>query len=108
MSADFSVIALIAAYNEADIIGQVVGDLITQGIQVYLLDDGSTDGTVAAVEPYVGRGVVAIEHLAAATTDVELEGVGRFDWERILPKEDRACHPARRSLVHPPRCRRIP
>src|SRR5688572_6941606 len=87
MSADFSVVALIAAYNEADIIEQVVSDLIAQGIQVYLLDDGSTDGTAAAVEPYVGRGVVAIEHLAAATPDAEMEGAGRFDWERILRRK---------------------
>jgi hypothetical protein len=79
---DFSAVAIIAAYNEADIIGQVVGDLIAQGLHVYFLDDGSTDATVAAVEPYVGRGVVAIEHLrdhpdGADTTDA-------FSWERIL------------------------
>ena len=35
---DFSVVAIIAAYNEADIIGQVVADLIAQGVSVYLLD----------------------------------------------------------------------
>ena len=87
MSADFSVVALVAAYNEADIIEQVVSDLITQGIQVYLLDDGSTDGTAAAVEPYVGRGVVAIERLGGATADFEPEGPDRFDWERVLRRK---------------------
>ena len=61
MSSPFSVVAIVAAYNEADVIGPVVGDLIAQGIEVYFLDDGSTDGTVAAVEPFLGRGVRAIE-----------------------------------------------
>jgi hypothetical protein len=87
MAADFSVVALIAAYNEADIIEQVVSDLISQGIQVYLLDDRSTDGTVAAVEPYIGCGVVAIEHLASASARDTPEASGDFDWERILRRK---------------------
>src|SRR5215831_14945804 len=63
MPRGFSVVAIIAAYNEADIIGAAVRDLIDQNISVYLLDDGSTDSTVQAVEPYVGRGVIGIERL---------------------------------------------
>jgi hypothetical protein len=78
---DFSVIAIVAAYNEADIIGQVVGYLIAQGIQVYFLDDGSTDGTVAAIEPYVGRGVLCIERLTGAADNAAPRS---FAWERIL------------------------
>jgi glycosyltransferase involved in cell wall biosynthesis len=62
----FSVVAIIAAFNEADIIGQVVGDLVGQGVGVYILDHGSTDGTVAALEPYVGHGVLAIERFPHA------------------------------------------
>jgi hypothetical protein len=77
MSPDFSVVAIISAYNEADIIEQVVDDLVTQGVQIYLLDDGSTDGTAAAVERHVGRGVIGIERLAPAA----------FDWERILVRK---------------------
>src|SRR3954454_4533831 len=78
---DFSAIAIVAAYNEADIIGQVVGDLISQGIRAYLLDDGSTDGTVAEVEPYLGRGVVAIERLRPPTED---DRDRMFAWKDIL------------------------
>jgi len=63
MPRGFSVVAIIAAYNEADIIGAAVRDLIDQNISVYLLDDGSTDTTIQAVEPYVGRGVIGIERL---------------------------------------------
>ena len=80
MPSPFSVVAILAAYNEADIIGAVVGDLIEQGIGVYFLDDGSTDTTVEAVEPFLGRGVLAIERLEPATG-------GAFDWERILRRK---------------------
>src|SRR6266511_3568333 len=83
MAPDFSVVAIIAAYNEADLIAHVVGDLIEQGLQVYFLDDGSTDGTVAAVEPFLGRGVLAIEPLAQSTNGSTSE----FEWERILRRK---------------------
>src|SRR2546425_542988 len=80
---DFSAVAIIAAYNEADLIAPVVGNLIEQGLQVYFLDDGSTDGTVAAVEPFLGRGVLAIEPLVPSIHD----GRAGFDWERILRRK---------------------
>lgn len=60
------VVALVATYNEADVIGWVVRDLVAQGIAVYVLDDGSTDGTVEALEPLVGHGVLAVERLPAS------------------------------------------
>lgn len=79
-----SVVAIIAAYNESDIIGQVVADLIAQGISVYFLDDHSTDATVAAVEPYLGRGVIGIEHLGDTFGSSESS---RYEWERILRRK---------------------
>lgn len=84
MASDFSVVAIIAAYNEADIIEHVVTDLIDQRVQVYFMDDGSTDGTVAAVERHLGRGVLGIERLARP---VENGAAAGFDWERILRRK---------------------
>lgn len=81
MSSDFPVVAIVAAYNEADIIEHVVSDLIHQGVCVYFLDDGSTDRTVAVVERFLGKGVLAIERLADTFTDAAPAG---FEWERIL------------------------
>jgi len=78
----FSVVALVAAFNEADVIEHVVRDLIDQGVQVYFMDDGSTDGTVEAVEPYLGRGVVEIERLGARGSSHD-----SFEWERILRRK---------------------
>jgi Glycosyl transferase family 2 len=82
LTSEFTIIAIIAAFNEADIIGAVVSDLVTQGISVYVLDDGSTDGTLAAVEPFVGRGVIGVEQLFSSDA-----GPKSFHWERILRRK---------------------
>src|SRR5260221_3301709 len=63
MPRPLTVTAIIAAYNEEDVIGCVLADLLEQGVRVHLLDHGSTDGTVAEAERFLGRGLVNIEHL---------------------------------------------
>jgi hypothetical protein len=84
VSSEFSVVALIAGYNEADIIGHVVGNLIDQGVGVYFLDDGSTDGTVDIVSQHLGRGVLAIEDLSKTFNEFQ---AGSFKWEQILQRK---------------------
>jgi glycosyl transferase family 2 len=74
------VTAIVAAYNEADVIGQVVGDLAGQGVSVYLLDDGSTDGTAEAAAAWLGRGLLHVERLP--------ETPGPFRWECILRRKE--------------------
>ena len=84
---DFSVVAIVAVYNEADVIGQVVADLIAQGVAVYLLDHRSTDETVAAVEPYLGRGLLGIERFPDERAGPGADGE-RFAWEAILRRKE--------------------
>ena len=84
LTSEFTVIAIIAGYNEADIIGHVVGSLIEQGIRVYFLDDGLTDGTVDIVSSFLGHGMLAVEHLSDTLKDVQ---PGRFRWEQILSRK---------------------
>lgn len=55
------VTAVIAAYNEGDIIYHSLGYLINQGINVYLMDHCSTDNTVEQALPWLGKGLVRIE-----------------------------------------------
>jgi glycosyltransferase involved in cell wall biosynthesis len=65
--------AIITAYNEADVIGQVVADLAAQGISVYLIDHRSSDDTVAEARRAGGSALVGVE---------------RFPDESGFPEED--------------------
>jgi hypothetical protein len=77
-----TVTAIIAAYNEADIIAHTVGALVSQGIRVYLIDTGSTDATVTEARRFLGHGLLYIEELPLA----------EFSWRRLMKrKEALAC-----------------
>ena len=56
-----SVLAIVVAYNEADVIGPCIEALTAEGCDVYLVDHGSTDGTAEIARRYEGAGVVGIE-----------------------------------------------
>ena len=77
------VVAIIAAYNEEDIIGPALSHLAAQGVSSYLLNDGSTDGTVAAARAFEGRGLIGIESLPPAAGG---RGV-TFTLSRILERK---------------------
>jgi hypothetical protein len=74
-------VAIVACFNEADVIEQTTRDLIDNGIDVYILDDGSTDGTPEIIRPLVGRGVIGIEQLPSLTPS-------RFSLRRILVRKE--------------------
>jgi hypothetical protein len=57
----FRALAVMPAFNEADVIFHAVGALVADGVDVYLLDHESTDGTAEAARPWLGRGLVHIE-----------------------------------------------
>ena len=57
----FRVLAVIPAFNEADVIYHSIGALIAEGVDVYLIDHESTDGTAEAARPWLDRGLVHIE-----------------------------------------------
>jgi hypothetical protein len=84
MAQALNVVAVIAAYNEEDIIGEVVEALIHEGVSVYLVDNASTDATAATVEPFLGRGVLGIERFpkdAHADTST-------FPWSALLRRKE--------------------
>jgi glycosyltransferase involved in cell wall biosynthesis len=55
------VVAIIQVYNEEDVFEAVLKHLTEQGIGVYVMDDWSTDETLAIAQSFVGKGVVGIE-----------------------------------------------
>lgn len=78
--------ALMAVYNEADIVREAVTKLIAHGVDVHLIDNASTDGTAGRVADLVGRGVTDIE-----TARFYENGREVYDWTALLKlKEQRA------------------
>ena len=57
------IVAILAAYNEARFINACLENLISQGIEVYLLDNGSTDQTAEIAKKWLGKGLIDIEYL---------------------------------------------
>jgi hypothetical protein len=83
----FRVVALLSSYNEGDIIGAVIGHLVEHGVEVYLLDNHSTDDTVEQASRWLGRGLIDIERFPSG--DVPDRGdAGRFDWTAILMRKE--------------------
>lgn len=57
------IIGMIPVYNEADIIGSVVEHLLSQGIELVILDNGSSDGSYEICSQYIGKGVISVQKL---------------------------------------------
>lgn len=55
------IIALLATYNEQRFIRNCLDNLLGQGLEVYLIDNQSTDATRAIAGEYLGRGLIDIE-----------------------------------------------
>ncbi len=81
----FSVTAIMASYNEEDIIGLSIQHLIEQGVSVYLIDRASTDGTVAEAQRFAGQGLIAIERFPDES-GFPGQDAQRSTWGRILER----------------------
>lgn len=55
------VVALLATFDEERFVAHCIEHLVSQGVQVYVIDNESTDATVEIAERYRGRGLVEIE-----------------------------------------------
>jgi hypothetical protein len=57
------IIAILGVYNEERFIKQCLEHLFNQGLEVYLIDNNSTDNTVELARQYLHRGLLNIETL---------------------------------------------
>ena len=73
------VIALLATYNEERFIATCLDRLIEQHIDVYLIDNGSTDQTVAIAGRYLRRGLVGFESFSRAEF---------YSWRPLLQRKE--------------------
>ena len=87
MSDPFRVVAIVAAFNEGDIISQVIGHLVENGIDVYLIDNHSTDDTVDQANNWLGRGLLDIEQFPPILPP-GFQSPDPFDWSAILRRKE--------------------
>ena len=83
------IVAIVSAFNEDDIIGPALAHLVAQGASVYLLDDGSTDRTVANATEAAGSALIGVETLPPVARE---DGTGAYSWSRILDRKAQLAH----------------
>ena len=76
------IVALLATYNEARFISSCLEHLCRQDVEVYLIDNDSTDQTVEIARRYLNRGLIGIEILPRA---------GVFNLRRQLERKEQLC-----------------
>ncbi|AWN45918.1 hypothetical protein DK419_05950 [Methylobacterium terrae] len=76
-------LAIIAAYNEADVIEEVIADFVSHGCDVRLIDNWSSDGTWEAMLRVQGRfpGAITAERYPAEGPEATCE------WQAILRRK---------------------
>jgi GT2 family glycosyltransferase/glycosyltransferase involved in cell wall biosynthesis/predicted Zn-dependent protease len=82
-----NIIAIISAHNEGDIIYHVIGDLISNGVSVYLIDNQSTDNTIQEASRWVGGGLIHIERFPE-DLGFPLDYAGEYRWREILLRKE--------------------
>lgn len=75
---NFKVVAIMNAYNEADVIVPSLQFLIDQGIKVYLIDNWSTDATLDLAKQFTDKGLIGWERFPATGHQPY------FNWESQL------------------------
>ena len=85
--AQIAIIAIIAAYNEDDVIYHVIGDLIQQGLQVYLIDHCSTDNTVQEASRWLNKGLIHIERFPE-DSGYPKRNEAKYVWSDILRRKE--------------------
>ena len=61
------VIGMLLVFNDEDIIKEVIEHLISQGIQLVVLDNGSTDNSYKICEKFLGNGILDLKQFKTPT-----------------------------------------
>ena len=81
--ASFRAVAVIVAYNEADVIAATIDHLVGEGLGIYLVDNWSTDDTLDIAREAAGSQLVADERFPAGGP------TGMFDLSEHLGRVER-------------------
>ena len=71
--------AIMSSFNEADIIEESISKLIKQGVDVYLIDNGSTDKSVEIAQNFLNKGLIEIKISKFYENGREV-----YDWTKLL------------------------
>lgn len=74
------IVAILTSYNEERFIGHVLEHYLKNGIEVYLLDNESTDNTVDIAQQYLDKNLIKIESVPRH---------GEKEWSKLLTLK---CH----------------
>jgi hypothetical protein len=84
--ASFDVLAIVSTYNEADVIGGLLGRLVSQGVRVHVIDNWSDDSTIEIVSAAALGEAVTFERFPADGA------VAHYEWERLLGRVEEVAH----------------
>lgn len=73
------IVAIMAVYNEELHLPRCLKHLREQGIQTYIIDNGSMDRTPEIARSFLNRGVIHVEAFPRR---------GIFQWERLLRRKE--------------------
>ena len=76
---EMRIIAVLASYNEEMFIEACLSHYEKHGIEVYLLDNESTDNTIHIAKKFLSRNLIAIKILKRK---------GKYEWHKILKKKE--------------------
>jgi hypothetical protein len=81
------IVAILPAFNEADVIDSVIRHYAEDGVDVYLIDNCSTDGTAEVASELLGKGLLHIERFpddVGGTARAKKE----YMWAEILRRNE--------------------
>jgi len=70
------IVGMLSTYNEEDFVENVIKHLLNQGLELVILDNGSTDNTFEICKKFVNKGVLKLEQFQSNT----------YQWAIILIK----------------------
>lgn len=73
------IIAILAVYNEELFLPICIKHLLTQGIEVYIVDNNSTDQSYKIASSFLGNGVIFVEHYPRH---------GSYEWLELLKRKE--------------------
>ncbi len=81
---DFDVLAIVTAYNEADVIEQLLRRLTTNGVRVHVIDNWSNDATPDILSDFADRSAVTDGASVTWERFPSSGDTGHFELERLL------------------------